>query len=77
MDQPISMLRLLGGIFHFDLNFNRTFCKQTVEILFTGPDLGLHCLPMSHTKDARHMGKNNNCFYTVGKIKNELSHDLP
>ena len=36
-------------IFIFYSNFNRTFCKQTVEI----PDPGLHCLHLSHKKDAR------------------------
>ena len=25
--------KLLGGIFHFHLNFNRTLCGQTVNIL--------------------------------------------
>ena len=53
----------LGGTFHFYSNFDRTFCKQTVEILirksgvwsplFAASGLGLHCLPMSHKKDAR------------------------
>ena len=41
-----QMLGVLDGIFHFIQNYNRTFCKQTV-------DLGLCCLPMSHKKDAR------------------------
>ena len=30
-DQTISILRVLGGIIHFYSNFNRSFCKQTVE----------------------------------------------
>ena len=41
MDFPISIgrtslfgtLGVLGGILHFDSNFNRTFCEQTVETL--------------------------------------------
>ena len=49
---PFPILRLLGGIFIFFSNFNRTFCKQTED-----PDavsyLGLHCLLLSHKKDAR------------------------
>ena len=30
---PYPILGLLGGIFHFYSNFDRTFCKQTVENL--------------------------------------------
>ena len=45
---------LLGGIFHFYSNFNRTLCKQTLENDQTpSSDLGLHCLPMSHKKETR------------------------
>ena len=29
---PFPFKGLLGGIFYFYLNFNRTFCKQTVEL---------------------------------------------
>ena len=33
---------------------HRLFCKQTVTTLIRRRvDLGLHCLPMSHKKDAR------------------------
>ena len=50
---PISVL--LGGILNFIQILKINFCKQTVEslILFCGDDLVLHCLPMSHKKDAR------------------------
>ena len=61
MNFPISISRtslfqilgVLGGIFHFYSNLNRTFCKQTVVVSNQMPcsaasDLGLHCLPMSH-----------------------------
>ena len=62
-----SPFPILGGstswvfFFHFFPNFNRTFCKHTVKILIRHWtmqclavfDLGLHCLPMSHKKDAR------------------------
>ena len=50
---------MLGAIFLFYPNFDRIFCKHTVE---TDPDqtahsavsdLGLHCLPMSHKKDTK------------------------
>ena len=46
-----------GGIFHFYSNFDRIFCKQIVENPDQTPryavsDPGLHCLPMSHKKDA-------------------------
>ena len=30
---PFSIFGLSGGIFHFDSNFDRLFCKQTVETL--------------------------------------------
>ena len=30
---PYPLYGLMGGIFHFYSNFNRTFCKQTVETL--------------------------------------------
>ena len=33
---PVPFLGLLGGIFHFYSNFDRTFCKQTLET-----DMGL------------------------------------
>ena len=33
LDQPISVLRVVGSIFHLNSNFVRTFSKQTVEIL--------------------------------------------
>ena len=55
------ILGVLGGIFHCYSNFNRTFCKQTVETLIrphrmtpysAASDLGPQCLPMSHKKDA-------------------------
>ena len=48
---PFPVLGLLGGIFHFCSNFKRNFCKQTVENLIRRRIL--HCLPMSHKKDAR------------------------
>ena len=62
MDFPISInwtssfliLGLLGGIFRFNSNLNRTLCKQTVETLIrrhVASDLGLRCLPLSHKKD--------------------------
>ena len=43
-----QILGVLGGIFHFYSKVHRIFCKQTLEA-----DLGLHCSPMSHKKDAR------------------------
>ena len=33
LDESITNLGLLGGIFHFYSNFKRNFCKQTVENL--------------------------------------------
>ena len=54
---PFPILGLLGDIFHFHSYLKRNFCKQTVENLirrgFAASDLELHCLPMSHKKNAR------------------------
>ena len=33
LDLSISVLRVLGGIYHFHSNSNRTSCKQTAETL--------------------------------------------
>ena len=56
-DPPISIGQVhfsfkscVGGIFHFYLNFDRTFCKQSVETLTRHRVMGLHCLPLSHKK---------------------------
>ena len=48
-------LRVVGWYFSiFPQNFDRTFCKQTVKApRYAASDLGLHCLPTSHKKDAR------------------------
>ena len=54
---PLQILGLLGGIFHFiqvlkeTLFTNRGEPDQTLH--FAATDLVLHCLPMSHKKDAR------------------------
>ena len=45
LDQSISVLRVAGWYFS---NSNRTFCKHSAV-----SDLDLHCLPMSHEKEAR------------------------
>ena len=55
---PFPILGKFGGIFYFYSNFKRNFCKQTVENLIRCRVLRhliwfLHCLPMSHKKDAR------------------------
>ena len=50
---------LLGGSFSFHSNFKRTFCKQAntgdpdQTPHYAASDLGMHCLPMPHKKDAR------------------------
>ena len=53
---PFPFLGLFGGIFIQILK--RNFCKQTYEnpdqtLPFALSDLVLHCLPISHKKDAR------------------------
>ena len=54
---PYPILGLLGGICHFHFIFKKKICKQTGEPDQTprlaASDLVLHCLPMSHKKDAR------------------------
>ena len=74
---PFPFLGLLGayGIFHFHSNFNRIFCKQTVEALIRRrvmrylisrcavSDLSLRCLPMSHEENARHLRVKLRSFY--------------
>ena len=52
------ILGLLGGIFHFYLNFKRKLLWANSEESdqtprFAASDLILHCLPMSYKKDAR------------------------
>ena len=47
---PFPILGMLGGIFHYRPDLNRTSCKQIVVTLAT--NLGLHFLPMTHKKDA-------------------------
>ena len=48
------ILVFVGGIFHFNSNFKRNFCNQTVENLIRhcASDLVLHCLLISHKIDA-------------------------
>ena len=48
-----SFKGMLGGIFQFYSNCNRTFPKQIVDILIRRRVLDLHCLSMSHKKNAR------------------------
>ena len=57
LDQSISVLRVAGGILHFNSNFNRTFCEPNSgdpyqRLQNTASDLGLHCLCMSHKKES-------------------------
>ena len=54
LNESISVLWDVGWYFSFLFNFNREFCKQTVETLIrrsvwqrlAASDLVLHCLPM-------------------------------
>ena len=51
--QSILVLRAAG--WYFFPNFNKTFFirKQWRDAASAVSDLGLHCLPMSHRKEAR------------------------
>ena len=52
---PFPILKLLVVFFLLYSIFIRNFCKQTVNISdrFAASDMVLHCLPMSHKKNAR------------------------
>ena len=54
LHQSISILRVFEWYFYS--NFNGISCKQTGDYdqtpHFAASDLGLHCLPLSHKKDA-------------------------
>ena len=47
---PFPFKGLLGGIFHFYSNFNRTVYKLTVDTLNAASNLGVHCSPICPTK---------------------------
>ena len=56
--RPFRILEFLGGIFQFYSNFRRlllyaTSGKPDQTPRFVTSDLVLHCLPMSHKKNAR------------------------
>ena len=58
MDKSSFVLGLLGDIFHFYSNFNRTICKQNSGDPDQTPssgatDLSLHCLLLSHKNEVR------------------------
>ena len=61
MDFPISSIwmsllpifGLLGGNFHFHSNFKANSGEPDQRPHLAASDLVLHCLPMSHKKDAR------------------------
>ena len=54
LDQSISVLKIIGRYYSFYSNFKRPRCKDPDHMPGSaGSDLGLHCLPISHKKDAR------------------------
>ena len=58
MDESISNLRVVGWYFSFLFKFKKKFLQATSREPDQMPsivasDLVLHCLPMSHKKDAR------------------------
>ena len=55
LDQSISVLRVVGWYFSVWFKFYKNISKQWRPCWTphsAAPDLGLHCLPMSHKKDA-------------------------
>ena len=69
LEESISDVRAVVRYFHLYSNFKTNLCKQTVENLirrrvFAASDLVLHCLPMSHTKDARLIWFNIKVFFS-------------
>ena len=60
-------------------NLIRAICTQTVKTLIRHPatsDLGLHCLPMSHKKDARLIWVKSGGFKISPLLKSERSRHI-
>ena len=57
LDESIFNFMVVGLYFSFNKNIKSNLYEQTVKNLirahFVASDLVLHCLPMSHKKDAR------------------------
>ena len=53
LDESISVLRVVGWYFSFLFNFFKKYADPDQTPHSAASDLGLHCLPMSHKKDAR------------------------
>ena len=56
-NSPFLFQGMLGGIFHFHSSFNRKANSRDLDQMphSVASDLGLHYLPRSHKKDARHI----------------------
>ena len=63
---PFPMLGMLSGILYFFPNCNRISREPDQKLRSTASDLSLHCLPMSHKKDANLICVNNT--YTILKV---------
>ena len=55
LDKLVSNFRVVWWLFFILFKFKRNICKQTMKNLIrqnAASNLGLHCLQMSHKKDA-------------------------
>ena len=71
LDQSISVLRVVGWLFSFDLNF-----KANSATLMAVSDQGLHCLPMIHKKDPRLIWVKMVTFYNIFSFEKMHIKDL-
>ena len=71
MDEPLSNLGVLGGIFHFYSNSKRTLCEQVQTPRSAVSDQDLHCLPLPHKTDTMFIWLN--LIVVVDAVAIELS----
>ena len=73
--QPVSVFRVVGGIFHFYSNLDRTTYKQTVETLIRRHKMRrliwVFNVCLSHKKDARLKGAKWSIVLERSKINQE------
>ena len=70
-DQPISVLRVVGGIFHFYSNLDRTICKQTVEFLIRHLNW-IRSVCLRHTKIWVNHFHSDGCPHNIDAVSMDL-----
>ena len=78
LDESISNFRVVGWYFSFLFNFNKKLLQANSgepdqTPLFAASDLFLHCLPMSHKKDARLIQVRLRSVYRIFFLNNVIS----